>query len=139
MVKANLKLLLTQIGSQESKNLTPSVQQIEAKLKVIVRDFYERMSKDVLIGFFFTGKDLAPIADQQADFLLFASGLKNEYQGKLPTFAHIQLPPILQGHFDRRLVILKETLREHGIADKDIRTWIEFENAFRNVVQKDPP
>jgi truncated hemoglobin YjbI len=120
--KAQLKAVFSHIGGEE-------------KLREILRDFYNRMSQDVLIGFFFSGKDIQAIADQQANFLLFASGMKPTYQGKSPTNAHLALPPILKGHFDRRLVILRETLEAHSLNKKDIKTWINFENAFRNVVQ----
>lgn len=100
----------------------------------ILRDFYQRMSRDVLIGFFFDGKDIEEIADQQGAFLERAMGATPSYSGKAPAQAHTQLAPILSGHFDRRLRLLEETLRAHGIAEQDIRTWVEFENAFRDAI-----
>lgn len=106
----------------------------ESQVKLILRDFYSRMAKDILIGYFFSGKDVQLIADQQAQFLLYAVGLNSTYQGKLPATAHLSSPPILKGHFDRRLVLLGETLKDHGLSDKNIRTWIGFENAFRNLI-----
>ncbi len=123
MSKPQLQALFRNIGGAD-------------QLKKILRDFYHRMSEDILIGYFFTGKDTNSIADKQQEFLMFAMGAKSTYEGKSPTSAHLDLPPILAGHFDRRLVILRETLKDHGLSDKDIRTWIEFEAAFRNVVQK---
>src|SRR5688572_10264165 len=95
------------------------------------------MSQDVLIGYFFDNKDLQSIADRQFEFLLLASGLRTEYKGKTPTHAHLELPPIFTGHFDRRLQILKETLTAQGLTEDQIQTWIEFENAFRNVIIDD--
>lgn len=121
MSKLRLKKVFEEIGG-------------ESQVKVILRDFYSRMAGDILIGYFFTGKDITAIADRQAHFLLFAVGLKPSYEGNLPPSAHLSLPPILKGHFDRRLLLLKETLKEHGLTDKDIRTWVSFENAFRAVV-----
>jgi len=120
--KVRLKNLLQSIGGED-------------RLREILRDFYHRMSEDILIGYFFTGKDLNSIADRQSDFLIYAMGASTTYQGKLPTSAHLELPPILKGHFDRRLVILRQTLKDHGLRDPDIQNWIDFESAFREVVQ----
>jgi len=123
MSKGKLKALLQRIGG-------------EPQLKEILRDFYHRMSEDILIGYFFSGRDTDTIADKQMQFLMFAMGVSPSYEGKSPSSAHLELPPILTGHFDRRLVILEQTLKEHGVCEEDIRTWIEFENAFRQVIVK---
>jgi len=119
--KAQLKSLLTKIDG-------------EGKLKKVLRSFYQEMSQDVLVGFFFSGKDLDAIAHQQAQFLLFAAGLKSTYLGRTPTHAHLGLPPISKGQFDRRLEILKQVLEKHGFEPHDIQIWTHFEEAFRNTV-----
>ena len=106
----------------------------EPALEAILKDFYSRMAKDVLIGFFFTGKDTDVIALRQKEFLMRAMGAVPSYSGKSPAQAHTELAPILSGHFDRRIVILRETLQDHGVAAEDIRIWVGFENAFRPVV-----
>ena len=110
----------------------------EQVLGRIISDFYQRMSQDVLIGFFFAGRDIAHIAEMQKKFLMKAMGATAVYHGRLPASAHEKLPPILKGHFDRRLVILEQTLRDHGLAESDIQVWLEFETAFRSVVEKEP-
>lgn len=108
-------------------------------LEDILRDFYRRMSQDILTDFFFTGKDPDQVALKQAQFLRFAAGLSPRYSGKKPVNAHLNLPPILSGHFDRRLVLLRETLQDHGLEESDIRTWVEFEKAFRDqIISKYP-
>jgi len=107
----------------------------EAKLREIVLDFYNRMERDVMIGFFFHGRDIEAIAGKQSEFLLKAMGATSSYQGKAPADAHADLPRIKRGQFDRRLKILEETLLEHQLAAEDIRSWLGFENAFRSVVE----
>lgn len=97
---------------------------------------YERFDRDVMIGFFFSGKDLNHIAAQQQAFVERAIGLRASYTGKAPSTAHIGLPPILPGFFDRRLVLLRETLNEFGISGEHQDAWIEFENAFRDAIVK---
>lgn len=106
----------------------------EPALTKILRDFYHRMAEDLMIGFFFDGKDLEHIADQQKAFLMRAMGAAPSYSGKAPAQAHTEMAPILTGHFDRRLRLLEEVLRAHGVAAEDIRTWVAFENAFRDAV-----
>lgn len=100
------------------------------------RDFYERLRDDVMIGFFFDGKDLEHIATQQQAFVERAAGLRASYGGKPPATAHLGLPPILPGFFDRRLVILRETLSDYGVTGDLQDAWIEFENAFREAIVK---
>lgn len=112
----------------------------EAGLASILQDFYARMSRDLMIGYFFEGKDIVAIAEMQKQFLMRAMGAQETYSGKAPAQAHLELPNILTGHFDRRLRILEETLRAHGVDDEDIRIWITFENAFREgIVRPEGP
>lgn len=123
VTKPALKAIYEKIGQEEG-------------LGRIVSDFYQRMSQDVVIGFFFMERDLEHIAEMQKQFLMKAMGASPVYRGRLPAHAHEKLPPILKGHFDRRLILLEQTLRDHGLAEDDIKVWVEFENAFRSVVEK---
>lgn len=106
-----------------------------AQVERLLNAFYRKMADDLLIGFFFVGKDLAAIAQNQHHFIRTAAGLETDYRGKSPSTAHIQLPPILRGHFDRRLVILREILADHGLSEEDTDLWIAFEESFRGVVE----
>jgi truncated hemoglobin YjbI len=116
--------------------LGPTDEARQERVHAILHDFYREMSTDVLVGFFFANKDLNAIADKQAEFLLRAMGASPSYSGKPPARAHENLAPILSGHFDRRLKILEGVLTRHGLNDEDIRTWIGFENAFRDAIVK---
>lgn len=108
----------------------------ESGLRAILEDFYARMAADLMIGFFFEGKDLAAIAGKQREFLMRAMGAAPSYAGKSPAQAHIALAPILPGHFDRRLRILERTLQDHGLEPDQVRTWIQFESTFREGIVK---
>lgn len=110
----------------------------EEGLQEILRAFYQKLSQDLIVGFFFDGKDLNVIADAQKRFLMRAMGATSSYTGKPPAQAHLELAPILPGHFDRRLRILEETLSERGLMPEDIRTWIAFEEAFREGITAAP-
>lgn len=100
----------------------------------ILRDFYHRMSADLLIGFFFAGRNPTAIALKQKEFLMRAAGLARSFRGKPPARAHVKLPPILRGHFDRRLELLRQTLRDHGLSARDVETWVGFEESFRRGI-----
>lgn len=126
----------TPVSKPALKNLYRHVGE-EAGLAAILKDFYRRMSGDILIGFFFNDKDTDLIAERQKQFLMRAMGASPSYTGKAPAQAHDELPPILKGHFDRRLRILEETLRDHGVRDEDIRIWVSFESAFREGIVRD--
>lgn len=104
------------------------------RLDALLLDFYERMANDLMLGFFFQGKDLPHIAAQQGAFLARAMGFTPSYTGKAPADAHRALPPILAGHFDRRLRLLEETLRAAGLPEEAIQAWLGFENAFRKAI-----
>lgn len=106
----------------------------EARIREIVRRFYDCMANDILIGFFFEGRDLDHIAEMQSAFLYRAMGLRASYAGKSPADAHSTLPPILAGHFDRRLTLLEAHLRAEGLDETQRSTWLAFENAFRATI-----
>ena len=128
------RLNLTRLSRPELKALYSRIGG-ERALEAILKDFYRRMSTDILIGYFFTDKDLDAIALKQKEFLMRAMGATDSYTGKAPADAHSNLPQILRGHFDRRLRILEDTLRAHGVSAEDIRTWVAFESAFRETVE----
>lgn len=97
------------------------------------------MTVDPIVGFFFAGRDLEKIIDGQWGFLMRAFGAVERFHGKNPLVAHKELPPILRGHFDRRLRLLEETLRAHDVDGDDIAAWIKVENGFRKrLVQEHP-
>lgn len=108
------------------------------KLKTILNDFYQALSTDLLVGFYFDNKDLKHIAQQQYRFLLKAFGEVDSelgvYQGPSPAKSHEKLAPILSGHFDRRLRVLEQILRQYQLSTKQIQTWIQFEESFRDGI-----
>lgn len=119
--KAGLEAIYQKIGQEKG-------------LEAILRDFYQALTRDILVGYFFEGKDLEHIITQQKSFLMRAMGATRSYSGQPPARAHENLPPIWMGHFDRRLRILEETLQKHGLSAEDIRIWVDFEETFRNSI-----
>ena len=124
-------------GLASGKSDAASIESAKTRLHQILHRFYERMGADTMLGFFFAGKDLALIAENQARFLLRAMGVEPSYSGKAPATAHLALPPILSGHFDRRLRLLEETLKAEGLPSAFIQTWVQFEGLFRESIVSD--
>lgn len=108
-----------------------------ARLREILDRFYAQLAIDPLVGFFFAGRDLDKIAAGQHAFLMRAFGAADRYHGENPATAHGDLPPILRGHFDRRLLVLRALLAAEGVAAADIDAWIKVEESFRRRIVSD--
>lgn len=108
----------------------------EVKLRAVMTDFYARIFSDVMIGFLFAGKSRQHLIDREYEFTAKLLGGDVEYTGRPMRAAHAK-SPIFGGHFERRLQILRETLRDHAV-DADVqRVWIEHTLALRPQITSD--
>ena len=107
------------------------------RLRAVLTDFYGRVFGDVMIGFMFRGKDRQHLVDREYELtaaLLGAPGVT--YTGRPMRTAHAQ-HTIFGGQFERRLQILRETLRDHGV-DPDVQqAWIDHQLALRGQITLD--
>jgi hemoglobin len=107
------------------------------ELRAVLGDFYRRVFDDVMIGFMFAGKDRQRLIDKEWELvaaLLGAPGVT--YTGKPMRDAHARLA-IFGGQFERRLQILRETLRDHAV-DPDVQhAWIDHALALRGQITRD--
>jgi hemoglobin len=106
------------------------------RLREILTVFYDRLIEDSIVGFFFAGKDMPKVVAGQHAFLMRAFQETERFHGIHPSQAHLDLAPILRGHYDRRLVILRETLTAHSIHPDDIEAWLKVEQGMRRRIQK---
>jgi hemoglobin len=106
-------------------------------LRAVLTDFYGRVFGDVMIGFMFQGKDRRHLIDREYELtaaLLGAPGVT--YTGRPMRAAHAQ-HTIFGGQFERRLQILRETLRDHAV-DPDVQqAWIDHQLALRGQITRD--
>jgi len=106
-------------------------------LRAVIADFYDRMFRDVMIGFMFQGKDKRHLIEREwelAAALLGAPGVK--YTGRPMRTAHAQ-HTIFGGHFERRLQLLRETMHDHAV-DPEIQTaWIDHTQSLRSQITRD--
>lgn len=107
-----------------------------AKLRLIVADFYERMQKDVMIGYLFDGKSVARFVEKETEWAAALLGGPATYSGRGIREAHAGLG-ILGGHFARRSELLRQTLCDHGVDDEIQRAWLGHTESMRHLVTAD--
>ena len=83
-------------------------------LRAVLVDFYDRVFADVMIGFLFAGKDQQQLVELEWQFTARLLGADVPYRGRPMRAAHAR-SPILGGHFERRLQILRNTLADHRV------------------------
>ncbi len=105
-------------------------------LRAVITDFYGRVFSDIMIGFLFFGKDRQRLIDKEFEFTANFLGGPVRYTGKPMRAAHAR-SPIMGGHFDRRLQILRETLADHHVAEPVQAAWIRHTLALREQVTAD--
>lgn len=109
----------------------------EVKLRAVIADFYDRIFRDVMIGFMFQGKDKQHLIDREYEMAAKMLGASHvEYTGRPMRTAHAA-HTIFGGHFERRLQILREAMAAHGVDAEVQREWIEHTQALREQVTRD--
>ena len=107
------------------------------KLRAVITDFYSRLFGDLMIGFLFEGKNRLHLIEREYEFTASFLGNKDvKYTGRAMRIAHAQ-SPIFGGHFERRLQILRETLRAHAVAPEVQRVWIDHTLSLRAQITPD--
>ena len=107
------------------------------KLRAVITDFYDRVFGDVMIGFLFQGKNKQHLIDREYEFTAgFLGGKDVKYTGRPMREAHAK-SPIFGGHFERRLQILREAMRDHGVDPEVQRVWLEHSYALRPQITSD--
>lgn len=112
--------------------------EFRARLPALMRDFYDRLFDDVMVGFFFLGKDKERLIRQQMAFTSHMLGGPTPYTGPSIQKAHAALR-IFEGQFDRRHTILKETLADHAIDPLVAEAWLALDRRFQEKVLASEP
>ncbi len=105
-------------------------------LRAVIEDFYSRVFPDVMIGFLFEGKDRARLVEMEYQFTAQLLGADITYSGRPMREAHAR-SPIFGGHFERRLQLLRETLRDHAVDPEVQQAWIDHSLALRAQITSD--
>ncbi|MEZ4400784.1 MAG: hypothetical protein R3B06_12235 [Kofleriaceae bacterium] len=107
------------------------------RLRAMVADFYQRVFADVMIGFLFAGKDQAALVEREWELAARMLGGDVPYRGRPIHAAHRRVP-ILGGHFDRRLQLWKDAMRDHRLPAEAQEVLIRHNVALRAQVTRDP-
>ena len=105
-------------------------------LRAVIEDFYRRIFADAMIGFLFHGKDRQRLIDKEWEFTARLLGAPVAYTGRPIRRAHAA-SPILGGHFERRLQILRDVLAAHDVDPEGRKVWIDHTVALRDQVTGD--
>lgn len=106
-------------------------------LRAVLADFYDRLFRDVMIGFMFQGKDKQQLVQREWEFTAGFLGAPNtSYSGRPMRTAHAQ-HRIFGGHFERRLQILRETMADHQVPAAVRDAWIAHTQALRAQITTD--
>ncbi|MCA9546756.1 MAG: group 1 truncated hemoglobin [Myxococcales bacterium] len=96
----------------------------EPALRTILEDFYGRVYRDAMIGYFFTPHDQARLVQRELEFTAQVLGARDiPYTGQGMRAVHAK-HPIRRGHFHRRNRILEQTLRAHAVPEPVFQAWM---------------
>jgi len=105
----------------------------EAKLRAIVDDFINRVTSDLMIGFFFANIDPTTLKQREFELAARMLGADFPYTGRPMREAH-RSHPIMGGHFDRRSQLLRNVLAAHDVPEDIRQRWLEHVEALRGQI-----
>lgn len=105
-------------------------------LKVILKDFYDRVFEDERLAPFFEGVNKPHVIDKQYSFLMQIFTGEDVYFGDRPRNAHHWMV-ISDELFDYREDVFIEVARGHGIAEHLLVRWRGVHECFRKQIVKD--
>ena len=108
----------------------------EAKLRAVVTEFYERVFRDVMIGFMFEGKDKQRLIDKEYELVAALLGADIKYTGRPMRSAHAA-HTIFGGHFERRMQLLRNVFADLDVPAEVAKTWLDHAESLRSQITKD--
>ena len=108
----------------------------ELGLKEIVDDFIDRVTGDVMIGFFFRAIDKVVLKRLELEFATTHLGGPVKYSGRPLKNAH-SAHKIMGGQFNRRLRILENTLKAHNVPQDIQNDWLAHNEQLRSHITRD--
>jgi hemoglobin len=103
------------------------------KITAIIQDFYAQAFVDPIIGYFFDGKNQDHLIQQQVSFTIGMLGGPKNYTGKPLELAHRSLN-LRPAHFNRRKILMEETMQRHNIDKSCQEEWLMLEEQFRRII-----
>ena len=108
----------------------------ERTLREVIETFVDRITSDMMIGFFFRHVDIARLKDLEYQHAAQLFGAPVVYEGRPLQQAH-RSHRIMDGQFNRRIHILREVCAMHHIPQHITDHWLEHQNQLRDhIVQR---
>ncbi len=105
----------------------------EPILSAIIDTFVERIIADPMIGFFFRTVDIHRLKKLEYQHAAHFLGAPVKYEGRDLDKAH-RRHAIMGGHFDRRLQILRDVLRDFEVQPEIQTAWIDYQLSLRQII-----
>ena len=105
----------------------------EEAVRAILRDFYDRVFADVMIGYLFAQSDRERLVELEYQLTARHLGADVQYTGRSMAEAH-GAHRILAGHFERRFRLLEVVLDEHGLPMEVRDEWLNHTRSLRRAV-----
>jgi hemoglobin len=105
----------------------------EAKLREVIRDFYDAVFSDLMIGFFFRRANKERLIQKELELISEHFGGPMKYTGREMREAH-KKHPIMGGQFERRLQILRETMQKHALPEEVQAAWVAHARSLQSEV-----
>ncbi len=105
-------------------------------IRAVLRDFYDHVFGDFMIGFHFKGSDKERLIEKETELTVHALGGDAVYTGRDVRAAHAA-HPIMGGHFLRRRKLLADAIERAGLPDAVRDAWLAHTDALRGDVTRD--
>lgn len=105
-------------------------------IEKVHKAFYDKVYAHPWLKQFFVASPRDHQESQQTDFMISILGGPPAYSGRIPRDAHTHLF-ITDEVFDLRHGMLKDALRESGVADDLAAIWLKRDEGFRSAIVKD--
>ena len=106
----------------------------EQVLRAVLRDFYDAVFVDPMIGFMFRAADKERLIEKEYELAATLLGATHiQYTGKGLRRAHAP-HRIMGGQFMRRLQLLKDAMAKHKLPEAVQSAWIEHTERLRPLV-----
>lgn len=102
----------------------------EPVVRAIIDRFVDRLFADMIVGFFFNGKDAARVKAHEYEHAARSLGAPIPYTGRPIAPLHRPLR-INGGQFRRRLALLKQEIERAGVGGDIVERWLDEQRRMR--------
>ena len=102
-------------------------------LRSLMREFYDRVFADLMIGYLFIGQDKERLIEREVEWSARLLGAPVKYKGRSMAETH-RRHPIRRGHFHRRNQILSKLLIEKEVPEPIRERWMAHNERLATAI-----